>query len=241
MTVDLVPIFQDNYVFVIRGPSSSAVVVDPGDAAPVLGFLEREKLNLEAILITHHHPDHVGGVADLLGGRAIPVYGPVRDVGRWSFDLKGVREGDVVEAAGTSFEVFEVPGHTHDHIAYWNAREKVIFSGDVLFGLGCGRLFEGTAAEMFASLSKIKRLPPETRVYCTHEYTEKNFGFVEHEAHAIAMSPAFANYTKRMRDLRARGRPTVPLVLGDEIACNPLLAATSAEDFRDWRKRRDFF
>lgn len=242
MTVDLVPILKDNYVFIIRGENRSATVVDPGEAANVSEFLARENLNLEAILITHHHSDHVGGVAELLGEKpSARVIGPRRDQGRWPFAFEGVGEGDIFSVSGFTGRVLETPGHTQDHVVYWFETAGAVFSGDVLFGLGCGRLFEGTPTEMFKSLSKLKTLPPETRVYCTHEYTEQNFAFVAAESPSTLASKDLADYEARMRTRRAHGEPTVPLILKDELRCNPLLAATTVEEFRDWRQRRDRF
>lgn len=246
MTVDLVPIFDDNYVFVIHGAagdreSGRAIVVDPGDAGPVLKFVAARGLSVEAILVTHHHHDHVGGVARLRDASGGPVYAPAADAGLFPFPITAVAGGDEISAAGFSFRVMELPGHTDDHVAYFHERGPALFSGDVLFGLGCGRLFEGTPEQMFESLSALKRLPPRTRVYCTHEYTMLNVPFVEREAPALAATARFRDYRDRARERRARGEPTVPLLLDDELACNPMLLAATVEQFRDVRRRRDGF
>lgn len=195
-----------------------AAVVDPGDAAPVLEYLGREKLALCAILATHHHPDHVGGVAELLRTYDVPVYGPRGEP--IATLTHPVSEGDevTVPQLGVSFSVLDIPGHTRAHIAYYGA--GALFCGDTLFACGCGRVFEGTPEQMYASLEKLLALPDETNVYCGHEYTLANIGF------ARAVEPANAALEARERRDRATrdaGRPTLPSTLGEEKATNPFL------------------
>jgi hydroxyacylglutathione hydrolase len=216
-----IPAFSDNYIWLVRA-GSHAAVVDPGDAGPVLEYLARERLELAAILVTHHHGDHVGGIAALRARFAVPVLGPAREsiAGR----TQALADGDVatVAAIGLEFAVVDVPGHTAGHIAYVGASDNapVAFVGDTLFAAGCGRLFEGTPAQMAASLARLAELPGATRVYCAHEYTLANLRF------ARAVEPgnnALAARQAREQQRRDRGLPTVPMMLDDERATNPFL------------------
>src|SRR5438477_4209354 len=202
----IVPIsaFKDNYVWTLRNERHAAVV-DPGEARPVLAYLAREKLELAAILATHHHADHVGGIADLRARFEVPVYGPKHEP--IPTLTRPVAEGDTVEVPrlGVKFSVLDIPGHTRAHIAYYGA--GALFCGDTLFACGCGRLFEGTADQMYASLGKLAALPDDTKVYCGHEYTLANIGF------AKAVEPgnrALGEREARDRKLRDAGRPTLP-------------------------------
>lgn len=215
----IVPVnaFKDNYVWILRD-GSSAVAVDPGEARPVLDYLSREKLSLAAILATHHHPDHVGGIAELLQEYRVPVYGPRNEP--IATLTHPVSEGDHVRIPelGASFSVLDIPGHTRAHIAYYGA--GALFCGDTLFACGCGRLFEGTAEQMYASLQKLLALPDDTKVYCGHEYTLANIGFAKS---VEPQNAALAKREERDKRLRASGRPTVPSTLGEEKATNPFL------------------
>lgn len=216
---EVVPLraFRDNYIWTLRNRRFAAVV-DPGDAQPVLDYLQRERLELCAVLATHHHPDHVGGIADLLAHRAVPVYGPRGEP--IPTLTHPVAEGDEVRIAelGLRFNVLDIPGHTRAHIAYYGANS--LFCGDTLFACGCGRLFEGTAPQMAASLAKLAALPDDTLVYSGHEYTMANIGFAlevepdNEELKARAVSDA----EKRRND-----RPTLPSTVGREKMTNPFL------------------
>ena len=216
------PAFRDNYIWTLRNRSYAAVV-DPGDAQPVLDYLQRERLELCAILATHHHPDHVGGIADLLARRAVPVYGPRGEP--IATLTHPVHEGDEVEIAplGLRLRVLDIPGHTRAHIAYYGANS--LFCGDTLFACGCGRLFEGTAQQMAASLAKLAALPDATLVYSGHEYTLANIAF------ARAVEPGnqeLAARAEREAQQRKNERPTLPSTIGREKQTNPFLRCTQA-------------
>ena len=220
--IQVIPLraFKDNYVWTLR-KGRFAAVVDPGEAGPVLDYLGAENLELIAILATHHHQDHVGGVAELLQTREVPVYGPRGEP--IATLTRAVAGGDRVsiEQLGVSFEVLEIPGHTRAHVAYYGA--NMLFCGDTLFACGCGKAFEGTPQQLYASLEKLVALPDETLVYCGHEYTLANIGF------AKAVEPENAALLEREASdsrLRRENRPTLPSTIAREKATNPFVRVT---------------
>ncbi|MGE5386559.1 MAG: hydroxyacylglutathione hydrolase [Betaproteobacteria bacterium] len=216
LEIDFIPAFQDNYIWLLRN-GQDAAVVDPGDATPVNWRLQAEALSLKAILVTHHHADHQGGVPALVETRGVStVFGPANE--SITACNRPVSGGDVLSVLGVEFTVIDVPGHTAGHIAY--SIPGAVFCGDTLFGAGCGRLFEGTPAQMAASLAKLAALPDDTLVYCAHEYTEANLRF------AMAVEPDNADISERAARCafeRLRGRPTVPTTIGAEKRTNPFL------------------
>ena len=211
------PAFKDNYIWTLHD-GKNAAVVDPGEAGPVKAYLAREKLSLVAILATHHHPDHVGGIAELVAMKKVPVFGPKGEpIPELTHPLGQDDRVDIPELAA-QFAVLDIPGHTRAHVAYYGLGS--LFCGDTLFACGCGRVFEGTPAQMLHSLTKLAALPDETKVYCGHEYTLANIKF------ARAVDPGNAELAvreERAQALRAAGRPTLPSTLGEERATNPFL------------------
>ena len=222
MKLIALPAFSDNYLWLWQ-QDQQAVVVDPGDAAPVLQALADAGLKLAAILVTHHHADHVGGVRELHLATGAQVYGPAREEVPAPFTP--VMQGDALELLGRTVQVLDVPGHTAGHVAYFlpNTQQgPVLFCGDTLFSGGCGRIFEGTPAQMLASLDLLTSLPANTQVCCAHEYTLSNLRF------ACAVEPrntALQAYTAHCQQLRAEGKPTLPAQLGTELQINPFLRA----------------
>lgn len=215
MQIDAIPAFEDNYIWALR-ENGQVVVVDPGEAAPVERYLEKVGARLTAILVTHRHGDHIGGIAELVARRPVPVFGPAREAAE--VVTHPLRDGDRVTVLGVEFEVLEVPGHTLGHVAYY--RKGVLFCGDTLFGAGCGRVFEGTLPQMHASLARLAALPPETLVYCAHEYTQSCLRF------ARTVEPDNAAIAARIVAVaaqRAAGQPSAPSTLADELATNPFL------------------
>ena len=218
--IEVIPIkaFTDNYIWALVS-KESVYVVDPGDPNPVISFLEENDLILEGILITHHHFDHTGGIKTLVEKFSVPVFGPSGShIEGISVELK---ENDSIKIFGQNFKVFEVPGHTLDHIAYYSEKDqKLLFCGDTLFSGGCGRLFEGTPSQMYHSLTKLKKLSPETFVYCTHEYTESNLNFavvVNNENEFLKI------YHSEVKVKRKNDEITLPSTIEKELRINPFL------------------
>jgi hydroxyacylglutathione hydrolase len=218
-----IPALSDNYIWAVR-EGNRAAVVDPGDAAPVEAWLAREDVALTAIVITHHHWDHVNGIAALAARWPVPVFGPAHETIPGRTHALGEGDAFAVPDTGLELSVLDVPGHTAGQVAYvgTNDGHPLAFTGDTLFACGCGRVFEGTSAQMVASLAKLAALPGDTRVYCGHEYTLANIRF------ALAVEPdnaALHERQAREREKRERGLPTVPSEMTEERATNPFLRA----------------
>ena len=228
MTNDLIiePInaFTDNYIWCVYSPSTRrALVVDPGQSEPVKDFLSSHQLQLETILITHHHYDHTDGVSALRQAFPAKVYGPTQSPFQQADYLLG--DKDTISVLGLTFDIIQVPGHTLDHIAYYNADEHILFCGDTLFLAGCGRVFEGTMGQMHASLQRLASLPPETLVYPTHEYSLANLTFAQ------TVEPdntAIHSLTDKCKQQRMAAEPTLPTSIGQELQVNPFLRCQEA-------------
>jgi hydroxyacylglutathione hydrolase len=248
-----IPVLTDNYVYLVREPGSGAVgVVDPAVAEPVEAELDRRRWRLTHVINTHHHADHTGGNLRLKSRYQATVVGPRADRARIPGIDVDVGDGEDWAFGRETARVFDVPGHTRGHIAYWFKDSRALFCGDTLFSLGCGRLFEGTPRQMWTSIGKLRALPDDTLVYCAHEYTESNGRF------ARTVEPGNADLMRRIDEvkrLRAAGKPTVPSLLGEERRANPFLRADqpslaanvglSASDpvavFAEVRRRKDVF
>jgi len=238
ITVSAVPCLSDNYAWLLRAPDGRLAVCDPGEAAPVAAAVEAAGGRLGLILLTHHHGDHIAGTAELVRRYGAKVMGAAADAHRLPPLDFAVRPGDRVEVLGLPAEVLASDGHTRGHVAYDFPDCGILLCGDTLFSLGCGRLLEGTAEEMFASLSRLAALPPETLVCCGHEYTESNARFaltVEPD------NPALKARAEEVARLRAEGRATVPSTIGQELATNPFLRAKDAATLARIRAAKDAF
>ena len=221
--IELVPLLKDNYAYLLHDRATGATaVVDPSEAKPVLAVARARGWRITHVLATHHHWDHTGGNLEIKQATDCMVIGPGYDYDRIPGIDAGIEEGDRLALGSAVADVLFIPGHTRGHIAYWFAEEKAVLCGDTLFSLGCGRIFEGTPEQMWASLSKLRALPPETRIYCGHEYTQANARF----AMTIEpLNPALLMRQRRVDEARAAGRATIPSTMGDERAANPFLRA----------------
>ncbi len=239
VTATPVPILSDNYAWLLRESDSGATaIVDPADAAPVIAAIEAAGGRLDLILLTHHHADHVAGTDEVRARFGAPVVGAAADAHRLPRLDRAVREGDEVALGAASARVIDTPGHTRGQINFFFPDGAVLLSGDTLFSLGCGRLIEGTAAEMFASLQKLLALPDATLVCCGHEYTESNGRF------ALSVDPDNTALRERLAEVaaqRAAGKPSVPSTMGSERAANPFLRASDVTRFAALRAAKDKF
>ena len=239
MEVEIISCLKDNYSYlVIDKSNNSACIIDPSESDPVIEVIEKKKINLKFILNTHHHYDHVGGNEILKKKFGAKIIGFKDDKNRIPFVDILLKDNEVWKNLNFEFKVFHIPGHTSGHICFYFYKDKIVFSGDTLFSLGCGRIFEGTYEQMYYSLNKFKELPKETKIYCGHEYTLQNSVFC-------------ATYDKNNNELnkkilevkskRDRNLPTIPSTIGEELACNIFLRAKNLKDFSKLRDLKDNF
>tara|TARA_Y100000992_G_scaffold295956_1_gene257564 strand:+ start:268 stop:987 length:720 start_codon:yes stop_codon:yes gene_type:complete len=239
MRVEIIPCLQDNYSYLIIDDSNnSACVVDPSEANPVINFLKNKDINLKYILNTHHHYDHIGGNKDLKKKFGSSVVGFKGDADRIpEIDIL-LEDNKIWKADNFIARIFHIPGHTSGHICFHFFQEKLIFTGDTLFSLGCGRIFEGTYKQMFNSLNKIKSLPKETKIYCGHEYTLNNSKFcITYDPNNLNLKNKIENIKKKIKD----GLPTIPSTIKDELDCNIFLRTNNLESFSKLRDLKDNF
>jgi hydroxyacylglutathione hydrolase len=233
-----VPVLTDNYVWLIHnGASGETAAVDPSVAGPVLDAVAAKGWRLTQVLNTHWHPDHTGGNAGIQAATGAPITGPA-EAERVSKVDHIVREGDRVQVCGREALVWDIPAHTAGHIAYYFDDEGMIFVGDTMFAMGCGRLFEGTAEQMYANLQRICALPEGVRIFCGHEYTLANARFAEH---VDPNNRAVADRLERVKALREAGQVTLPTTVAEERETNPFVRATNAEEFARLRAAKDSF
>ena len=238
LTVHLIPAFDDNYIFAFPLYGGAWAVVDPGDAAPVINHFQRTGRKPSYIFLTHHHNDHIGGAEELREKFGCKIIGHAADAARLPTLDIAVNDGDTIDIDGTKINVIRTDGHTIGHICYYLPDQRSIFVGDTLFVMGCGRLFEGSAEQMYASLQKLKALPDDISIYCAHEYTVANATFA-HDY--LPDNEEIKNGLYFFNQLRADNIPTVPTSLRAEKLSNPFLLADSAESFAAARKAKDQF
>ena len=238
MIVEIIPCLQDNYSYLIIDENNNACVVDPSEAKPVIDLVERESINLEYILNTHHHYDHIGGNEELKERYNSIVVGYNGDAKRIPGIDVLVENNQVWKGDNFEAKIIHIPGHTTGHISFHFFKEKLIFTGDTLFSLGCGKIFEGTYQEMFESLNKIKSLPADTKIYCGHEYTLQNSKFcIKHDPTNSNLQNKILKITEKLEN----ALPTIPSILKDEIECNIFLRAKNVESFSKLRDLKDNF
>ncbi|MFL0412917.1 hydroxyacylglutathione hydrolase [uncultured Sphingomonas sp.] len=234
-----VPVLSDNYSWLAHDPASGeTMVIDPGEAQPLLDAAAARGWRITQVWNTHWHPDHVGGNGAIVAATGATVIGPEAERGKIGGLDVGVGEGDTVPLGTHEARVMSVPGHTQGHIAFHFAEDRAIFTGDTLFAMGCGRLFEGTPDDMFGNMQRYATLSPETRVYCGHEYTQSNGRY------ALVAEPDNAAIRERMARvdaMRAAGEPTIPTTIGEELATNPFLRASDAAELGKRRAEKDSF
>lgn len=239
VTIEPIPFFETNYTWLLyEEETKNALLVDPGDFTPIDSIIKDKHLNLQSLLITHHHSDHTGGLRQFKETYSCQVFAPMKERDRISEATHYVQDMEQISIGFAQFIVINTPGHTLGSICYYDANLKILFTGDTLFSLGCGRLFEGSPDQMFQSLQRIKSLPDDTLVYPAHEYTEDNGRF------ALSLAPnnlALQKRFEQVKQLRDAHKPTLPVLLETEKKLNPFLLAAIVEEFTRYRKAKDQF
>ncbi len=239
MKVEIIKCLEDNYSYLlINEKNQNACIIDPSEAKPIIDFIEKKKINLKFILNTHHHYDHVGGNVELKKKYKAKIIGYKNDKSRIPEVDILVENNEIWKNEDFESKIFHIPGHTSGHICFYFEKDKMVFTGDTLFSLGCGRIFEGTYEQMFNSLKKIKNLPLDTKVYCGHEYTLKNSEF------CLAYEKNNDHLKKKIFEINAKLKkniPTIPSTIKEELACNIFLRAKNLEDFSKLRDLKDNF
>jgi len=239
MKVEIIKCLQDNYSYLlINEKNQNACVIDPSEAKPIIDFVEKKNINLKFVLNTHHHHDHVGGNDELKKKYGAKIIGFKNDKDRIPEIDIFVENNQTWMAEDFETKVIHIPGHTSGHICFYFSKDKIAFTGDTLFSLGCGKIFEGTYEQMFASLNKLKKLPIDTKIYCGHEYTLKNSMFcLQHEKNNKNLEKKIFEIKDKLKN----NLPTIPSTIGEELACNIFLRAKNLEDFSKLRDLKDNF
>ena len=238
MKVEIIKCLQDNYSYLIIDSNNNACVVDPGESAPIISFVDRNNINLKFILNTHHHVDHIGGNIELKKRYNLKIIGFTEDKNRIDGIDTLLRDNEIWSSEEFRAKIIHVPGHTSGHICFHFYNDQIIFTGDTLFSLGCGRIFEGTNEEMYNSLSILKKLPDLTKIYCGHEYTYNNSLFcLEHDKKNQILKEKIIDIKNKIK----KNLPTIPTTIKDELACNIFLRAKTLEEFSKLRDLKDNF
>ena len=238
MQIKIIKCLQDNYSYIIIDNNNNACVVDPSESDPVIKYLEENKINLKFILNTHHHYDHVGGNKELKKKYNAKVLGYINDKERIPEIDIFLKNKEICNTDSFKFQIFHIPGHTSGHICYYFKNEKFLFTGDTLFSLGCGRIFEGTYEQMFSSLQLFKSFPKDTKIFCGHEYTLKNSEFCKKYD---PKNKKLDNRILEIKNVLSKGLPTIPTTIEDELDCNIFLRSGDLETFSKLRDLKDNF
>ncbi len=238
MNVEIIKCLKDNYSYLITDSDRNSIIIDPSESDPIIKIIEKKKLNLKFILNTHHHFDHIGGNDELKKKYSSEIVGFKKDKDRIPGIDISVSDNEVWKSGNFEAKIIYIPGHTSGHIAFYFYKNEILFSGDTLFSLGCGRVFEGTHEDMYNSLSKLKSLPLNTKVYCGHEYTYNNSLFcIKYDSENIMLKKKIIEIEKKLR----KKEPTIPSTIKDELECNIFLRAKTLAEFSKLRDLKDNF
>ena len=238
MRVEIIKCLRDNYSYLLIDPNNNACVIDPGESAPIIKFIENNNLNLKFVLNTHHHSDHIGGNLELKKKYNLKIIGYKNDQERITGIDIALKDNEIWRSGDFETKIIHIPGHTSGHICFYFYKNSIAFTGDTLFSLGCGRIFEGTYEEMFNSLIKLKKMPNDTKIYCGHEYTYNNSLFcLKYDKENIFLKKKIIEIENKIK----QNIPTIPTTIKDELACNIFLRAKTLEEFSKLRDLKDNF